>query len=84
MRDVRFSMPFLLYRGHLLEAVQILFEGVRRQVICSLRLLCGGVRLSVRDRRIGALNLVVQLTVIFPKLLQARTVCKSCLQILQN
>jgi len=84
MRNVRLSMPFLFYRGHLLEAVQILFEGIRRQVIGCLRLLCGGVRLGVRDRGIRRLDLVVQLTVIFPKLLQARAVCKSCLQILQD
>ena len=77
MRDIRLNMPFLLYRWHLLEAVQVLFESIRWKIIGCLRLLGGVVRLSVSDRCIWGFDLFVQLTVILPKLLQARTVCKS-------
>ena len=77
MRDIRLKMLLLLYRWHLLEAVQVLVEGIRWKVIGFLRLLGGGVRLSVSDRGIWGFDLFVQLTVILPKLPQARTVCKS-------
>ena len=70
-------MPLLFHGGHLLEAAQVLFECISRQVVGCLRLLCGCVRLSVCDRGIRGLDLFVQLTVILPKLLQARTVSKS-------